>query len=102
MILHCVFCQFKDEMSEDAKQNLLGGLAQLCSQLKGCVNFQYGPNRDFENKSAIYTDGFVITFESQATLETYAKHPRHKALGAELCALSKNGADGIIVFDLET
>ena len=100
MILHCVFCQFKADITDDHKTSVLQALAEFSATLDGVIRFDFGPNRDFEDKSAEYTDGFVIKFKSQSALDLYAAHPKHKSLGVELASLCKHGADGILVFDL--
>jgi len=44
----------------------------------------------------------VNRFRDAKALAQYAEHPTHKQLGAQLCALCAGGAEGIVVFDLET
>lgn len=101
MILHCVFCHFRHDVSASERHDILGALAEFSKSLTGVVEFEFGPNRDFERKSQPYGDGFVIRFVDRAALEVYAKHPTHIKLGGELCELCEGGADGIMVFDLE-
>lgn len=101
MILHCVFCNFKPDVSEDAQNAIFAELAEFSHTLSGVQAFDFGPNRDFEFKSQDYNSGFVIRFDNSAALEAYAIHPTHKELGGRLCDLCVGGADGIIVFDLE-
>lgn len=101
MILHCVFCDFHSDSTLSAQQNVLSRLADFSRTLEGVMGFDHGINRDFENKSAAYDQGFIIRFADRAALDAYAQHPTHQALGAELCALCTGGADGIIVYDLD-
>ena len=101
MILHCVYCDFKSSTSEAKKQDVLSRLAQFSETLAGVASFEFGPNKDFEQKSANYDWGFVIKFADEVALQNYADHPEHKALGSELVALCEGGADGIVVFDLD-
>ncbi len=101
MILHCVYCDFRASVKEVEKRNILVRLAQFSETLDGVVSFEFGPNKDFEQKSANYDWGFVIKFTDDKALENYAEHPEHKALGGELVALCEGGADGIVVFDLD-
>ncbi len=83
------------------RRQVFKDLSALCHTIDGFIAFDCGPNRDFEKKSQTYSDGFVIRFESQHALETYAKNPTHMKLGAHLCDLCVGGADGLIVFDLK-
>lgn len=102
MILHCVFCNFRADAPVAQREQVLQDLAALSRSLDGVLGFDFGPNRDFEKKSQSFSDGFVIRFATQDALERYAIHPEHQRLGGQLCDLCEGGADGIIVFDLET
>lgn len=101
MVLHCVFCQFRPDVPLADKAAVFDGLKALTETLDGALAFDSGPNVDIEAKSPNYSDGFVIRFQNRAALATYADHPTHKKLGAELCDFCVGGAAGIIVFDLE-
>lgn len=101
MILHSVYCDFRHDVSGVERRQVFKDLSDLCHTIDGFIAFDHGPNRDFEKKSQTYSDGFVIRFESQRALETYAKHPTHIQLGGHLCDLCVGGAEGLIVFDLE-
>jgi hypothetical protein len=81
---------------------LMTTLAQFSLSLDGVKSFEYGPNHDFEQKSPHHNAGFVVKFHDKTALDTYAHHPTHQKLGAELCTLCNRGADGIIVYDLAT
>lgn len=100
MILHCVFCTFRTDASQEQRQAILSDLARFSLALDGVLGFDHGPNADFEGKSPNVTDGFVIRFADRLALATYADHPTHKALGARLCDLCEGGAGGIMVMDL--
>ena len=101
MILHAFYCNVLNEIERNEVTALFQQLEALCERLDGALSFAGGPNRDFERKSKIYLDGFIIRFESADALKRYAEHPTHKELGAQLCTFCDGGADGIIVFDLE-
>jgi hypothetical protein len=101
MILHCVFCNFRKEISLEQRVEILQDLSTFSKSIEGVLAFDYGPNRDFERESQNYSDGFVIRFESQAALKAYAHHSIHQDLGGRLCDLCTGGGDGVIVFDVE-
>jgi len=104
MILHCVFCDLRADLGENALPALSGVLTDLEAfslTLDGVRGFEAGPNRDFEGKSTSYDAGFVIRFADRTALEAYAIHPTHQALGARLVDLCCGGAAGIVVYDLE-
>jgi len=101
LIRHCVFCTFKSEVSAQERLNAVKAFEALVGQVDGLVSVDAGPNKDFEEKSAAFSHGFIVTFRDRVALGEYAEHPTHKALGAELVAKCTGGADGVMVFDLE-
>lgn len=101
MILHCVFCNFRDDTAENARAAAIIALEAFSRGLDGVLAFDHGPNRDFELKSQEYDQGFVIRFTDASALQTYAEHPTHKELGGQLASLCRGGGEGIIVFDLD-
>lgn len=101
MILHSVYFGFRSDADESRRLQIIGDLAAFSQTLDGVVAFESGPNLDFEKKSQAYGDGFVVRFRDQTALEAYAAHPTHQRLGGELCDAVVDGADGIIVFDLD-
>ncbi|MEM6759325.1 MAG: Dabb family protein [Pseudomonadota bacterium] len=102
MIRHCVFLNLADGEVEATLITVMQELSALVTQLDGCEGFQHGLNRDFESKSQAYDYGFVFDAVDAAALQRYAQHPTHQALGQRLVALCRGGADGIMVFDIDT
>lgn len=101
MILHAVYCDFLPNISEADKTSIFQKLQTFSGALDGVVSFEFGPNRDFEAKSKDYSDGFLIRFTNHTALERYATHATHQALGSILVSMCRNGADSIMVFDIE-
>ena len=101
MILHCVFCNFRTNVTADQQQDAMRALADFSMTLDGVLDFEFGPNRDFELKSQAFDQGFVIRFADADALHVYAEHPTHRKLGGQLASLCNGGGDGIIVFDLD-
>lgn len=64
------------------------------------LDYCFGPNRDFENKSAAYQDGFIVTFTDRDAHLAYETHPLHQKIGSKMVEMCENGHDDIIVFDL--
>ena len=102
MIKHCVFLNFKSEISESEQFDVFEGLSNLKNQVEGLNDFEYGNNLDFEQKSADYNSGFIASFENRQALLEYNEHPEHALLGSKLVSICKGGHQGIIVFDIET
>ena len=101
MILHCVFCKFSSEATAADQQAVLTELRDFALSLRRCISAEFGPNRDFEQKTQGFSHGLVLRFKEAEALAEYSEHPTHKALGARLCDLCEGGADGILVYDLE-
>ena len=101
MILHCVFCNFRDDVPRAARFGVMQDLRDLCAGFDGVLGFDFGTNLDFEKKSQDHGEGFIIRFADRAAVDVYAGNARHKELGGQLCDLCVGGADGIIVYDLE-
>ena len=102
MLKHCVFLNFKTEISESEQFDIFEGLSMLKDQIEGWVEFEYGNNLDFEHKSADYNSGFIASFENRQALLEYNEHPEHALLGSKLVSMCKGGHQGIIVFDIQT
>ena len=102
MIKHCVFLNFKSEISESEQFDIFEGLSNLKNQVEGLNDFEYGNNLDFEQKSADYNSGFMASFENHQALLEYNENPEHALLGSKLVSMCKGGYKGIIVFDIET
>lgn len=101
MIRHIVLTQFPRDTPEPRIADIYAALASLTSKLPGAHAFTAGPSNSPENLERGYTHGFTIDFDSWADLETYATHPDHKELGAQLTTLAVGGIDGVLVMDLE-
>ena len=102
MIKHCVFLNFKSEISESEQFDVFEGFSNLKNQVEGLNDFEYGNNLDFEQKSADYNSGFIASFENRQALLEYNENPEHALLGSKLVSMCKGGHQGIIVFDIET
>ncbi len=101
MLKHCVFVNFDAATARSDRQQVLAELGSLVSEIDGMIDYSYGPNLDFENKSAAFGDGFICTFKDRAAQRAYETHPRHVELGSKLVDMCVGGHEGIMVFDLE-
>lgn len=102
MILHAVYLRLTTGADRSELAEVMSGLGSLTSKLDGMTNFRHGPNHDFEGKTLHFPYGFVAEFVGVEALKAYAADEEHAALGARLVALCDGGADGIVVYDLET
>ena len=102
MIRHCVFLNFKHDVSTETRTALFEEVASLQSQIAGMREIHFGPNCSPEvGMDKGFSDGFIIDFDDAAARDAYLIHDDHKIVGGKLVAHAKNGVDGILVFDLE-
>lgn len=102
MILHAVFLNLSANADTDVLFNAMMDLEGLVGVIDGFTVFEHGTNVDAEGKSPDHPYGFLCTFTDRAALDRYAADPRHRAIGARLVGLCRGGADGIVVYDLDT
>ena len=101
MLKHCVFVNFQSQHTQAARDAILGGFAQIASDVPGMVDYCFGNNLDFENMSPDFQNGFIVTFTDRDAHLAYETHPKHIAMGAQLVSMCEGGVKGIIVFDLK-
>ena len=101
MIRHIVLTRFAPATSEDVIAQIYAQLQALVVRLPGASGFHGGRSASPEQLERGYHHGFTIDFDSWAALVTYAEHPDHKALGAQLVQHAEGGIDGILVLDIE-
>lgn len=101
MIYHCVFIQFKTEISVEQKNQCWQELVALKGQVEGLVEVLVGPNRKFEHLDKGYSEGFIAILSDAQALARYQNYPAHQATGAKLVAYAVGGKEGIFAYDLE-
>lgn len=99
MIAHIVVLSLANRPGAELA-DVMAGLAGLQNALPGLLDFKHGENLDFEAMSPEYDYGFIATFESAQALADYAENETHRALGARLVALCREGRAGLKVIDL--
>lgn len=102
MIQHCVFINFRSEVSTATKQALWAELQALVGQVPGLREVRAGANARYEDLDHGFADGFIAVFDSPQALAAYQAHPAHQATGAKLVQAAFGGLQGLMVFDLET
>lgn len=85
MIQHIVLFKLKDELQGEAKAELIREIESkfeaLPDEIKELRALSIRPNRNPEEE---YDFLLLAKLESKRDLNTYAEHPLHKALSAEL------------------
>ena len=101
MLLHIVLINFRDDVSEEHKQEIYDGLHALVGKIDGVLSMRFGPNVSPEGLSKGFRDAFVMELRDAEARDRYLADPAHQAAGARLVAAAENGLEGILPFDLE-
>jgi hypothetical protein len=101
MIRHIVLVKFRDDVSEEHRQEIYADLRALVGKIDGLLHASFGPNVSPEGLSKGFRDGFVMDLRDAEARDQYLAHPLHQAAGAKLVAACEGGLDGVLPFDLE-
>jgi len=79
-VLHVVTVKWKDDSTPEQRQKALDGVKTMAAAIPGMKNVWIKKlnvqAQTADNKP--YDTAFVMEFESEAALKTYADHPKHK------------------------
>jgi len=100
MLKHCVFLNFRDDVSDVEITEIMTGLAALTNETDGMIDMKFGPNLDYENKTPDFNYGFIATFRDRDAHLAYEGNAQHIKLGGRLVDCCNGGHAGISVFDL--
>ena len=101
MIRHIVLVRFRDDVSEEHRQDIYAELRGLVGKIDGLLDASFGPNISPEGLSKGFRDGFVMDLRDTEARDRYLAHPLHQAAGAKLVAACEGGLEGVLPFDLE-
>jgi hypothetical protein len=101
MIRHCVFVNYRPEITAAERAKIVADLTALRPKLPGMHEVQAGRNVSPEGLGKGFADGFVIDFDTAAARDAYLEHPEHKAVGARIVAGAAGGSAGLLVFDFD-
>lgn len=80
MIHHIVLFKFYDNTTPEKIKELADALEILSKKIFGITHYVWGPSISNENLEKGYTHGFIMTFETIQSRDTYVPHPLHKEL----------------------
>jgi hypothetical protein len=101
MIRHIVLIKFRDDVSEEHRQEIYADLGALVGKIDGVQSAQFGPNVSPEGLSKGFRDGFVMDLRDAESRDRYLADPAHQAAGGKLVAACEGGLEGVLPFDLE-
>ncbi len=101
MIRHIVLLNFRDDVSEEHKQEIYADLRALVGKIDGLTAGSFGPNSSPEGLSKGFRDGFVMELRDASARDRYLADPRHRAAAEKLVAACEGGLAGVLPFDIE-
>ena len=82
MVRHVALFRFNPETPDATKQSLRDGLSELRSAIPEILRYEFGD--DLELADGNFDFAVVAEFANSTDFATYAAHPRHVRLVAEL------------------
>jgi hypothetical protein len=102
VIRHCVFLRFRDDVPTTERRSIYLALEALCAKLPGAIAIQWGANVSPETgMDKGFSEGFILDFADAAARDAYLVDPEHQTIAKDLVSSTVDGADGVIVFDME-
>jgi hypothetical protein len=88
-VVHVVTLYYKDGTTEDQKKAVLDGVEKMAAEIPGIRNLwlksvkvqgvRVEKQPDGSSKNRMFTDAFVIEFDSEAAFKAYEDHAAHRA-----------------------
>ncbi|RVC56613.1 Dabb family protein [Mesorhizobium sp.] len=101
MIRHCVFVQFRSDVSPAERAAIHADLEALRWAIEGMDKVHFSANVSPEPFARGFSHGFTIDFRDAAARDAYLVHEAHQRAGARLVAALEGGTDGLMVVDLD-
>ncbi len=101
MIGHCVFINFKPEVSQASCNGMLAEIAALEGRIDGISAVHFGDNVSSESgMDKGFSSGFIVDFVDAKSRDNYLGDAEHQKTGAKLIASPVGGVAGILVYDI--
>jgi len=101
MIRHCVFLNYRADVSSREKEEILKEIKALQGRLEGLIAVHGGVNVSPEGLDKGHSEGFIVDFADAAARDRYLADEGHQATGRRIVAATAGGLDGVFVYDLE-
>lgn len=76
---HVVAFKFKPEVTNGQMQKVTEDFHALKEKVPQIIEFEGGPDINFQKKNGKFTHCFIVTVESEEDLSAYGSHPDHQA-----------------------
>jgi hypothetical protein len=80
MLTHIVCWRYKDEVSEEQREDHRAALRGLVGQISEIIDFRVG--KDMMHLDRSFDTGLYSTFADETALQKYSEHPAHLAVAA--------------------
>ena len=77
VLRHLVFFQFKEDVTEERKNNAIQIFLDLEDQIPEIKKIEGGANISDKALNKGFTHCFILTFDSEAARDIYLPHPEH-------------------------
>lgn len=102
MIRHVVLVRPRADVDPESWERVMGRLDSLVDALPGALTFRSGTNVTPEvGMDKGFAEAFIIDFADAAARDAYLVDPEHVLIGKSLVGMAQDGAEGIVVVDLE-
>lgn len=81
---HYVFIKFKEDTTEDQKNEVISGFADLRASIDTIRGFEWGVNNSPEKHDDGFTHAFCLTFTTDEGRKKYLEHEEHVAFAERL------------------
>jgi hypothetical protein len=98
MIKHFGVFKFKEGVSKETIGSCFDAMQDMVGNISGLLEMEHGPYDSDEGLDDGFTHGFIMTFDSLKSRDSYLPHPIHE----KVKALVVPNLERVIVFDFET
>jgi hypothetical protein len=98
MIRHFGVFQFHPDITENRIQECFAAMAGMVGKIDGLLGFEHGSYQSDEGLNEGFTHGFIMTFDSPESRDSYLPHPVHEAVKEIVVPCLAR----VVVFDFET
>ncbi|MEX2566199.1 MAG: Dabb family protein [Cyclobacteriaceae bacterium] len=78
MVRHFGVFKFKTEITEGQIEECFRTMKAMVGQIPGLLDMEYGPYDGNEGMNEDFTHGFIMTFDSPESRDSYLPHPVHE------------------------
>jgi Stress responsive A/B Barrel Domain len=97
MVYHYGMFEFKPDVTPAQVDECFAEMRGMVGRIPGLLTMEHGPYESSEGMNDGFTHGFVMTFDSPASRETYLPHHEHERVKQIVVPRLQR----VVVFDFE-